>query len=156
MAIHVRESIEIEAPIGRVWEWILDNETVWRAPIVKDVQKVRGGNGPHEEVGARYETRTRYLFVPSRSVQEITAYDPPHRVTWDTVEGGGLIPQKNSSYLLEEAGEGRTRVILDFTYETRGVARLMEPLMGPGMNSTLGLLLGKIKEGVEGWREVKG
>ena len=150
MAIHVRDSIEVDAPIERVWRWVLENETVWRAPIVREVRKVRGGNGPHEEIGAHYETKTRYLFVPSRSVQEITAYDPPHRVTWDTIDGGGLIPQKDSSYLLEEAGEGRTRVILDFTYDTRGVARLMEPLMSPTMKSTLGMLLGNIKAGVEG------
>lgn len=150
MAIHVRESVEVNAPIEQVWQWILENETVWRAPIVKEVRKVRAGNGPHEEVGALYETKTRYLVIPSRSVQKITAYEPPRRVTWDTVDGGGLIPQKESSYLLEEAGEGRTRVILDFTYDTRGIARLLEPLMGSGMESTLGMLLGNIKEGVEG------
>lgn len=149
MAIHVRESIEVEAGIERVWKWILDNETVWRAPIVREVRKVRAGSGPQEEIGAHYETRTRYLIVPSRSVQEITAFDPPRRVTWDTIEGGGLIPQKNSSYLLEEAGEGRTRVTLDFTYDTKGVARLMEPLMGPGMDGTIGLLLENIRKGVE-------
>lgn len=116
MAIQVRESREVEAPIDRVWRWILDNETVWRAPIVKEVQKVEEGEGPHGEIGALYETKTRYLIVPSRSLQKITDYDPPHRVTWDTIEGGGVIPQKNSSYLLEEAGAGRTR---DFLQQTR-------------------------------------
>ena len=149
MAVHVRDNIEVDARIERVWEWMLNNETVWRAPIVREVKKVREGNGQHEEVGALYQTKTRYLFVPSRSVQEITAYDPPHRVSWNTIEGGGLIPQKDSSYLLEEAGQERTRVILDFTYDTRGVARLMEPLLAPGMERTLGMLLENIKEGVE-------
>lgn len=148
MAIHVRESIIVDGAVERVWRWILDNETEWRAPIVKEVRKVREGDGPHGEVGARYEARTQYGFVPSRSVQEITAYDPPHRVTWDTVEGGGLIPQKDSSYILEEAGDGRTRVTLDFTYDTRGIARLMEPIMRPGMNSAIDMLLKNIKKGV--------
>lgn len=148
MAIHVRESREIGEPIERVWRWMLDNETVWRAPVVKKVQKIEEGKGPQGEVGALYETKTRYLFVSSRSVQKITAYEPPHRVTWDTIEGGGLIPQKNSSYLLEEVEEGRMRVTLDFTYDTQGVARWLEPLLRPGMNSTLNMLLSNIKEGV--------
>lgn len=148
MAIHVRESREIGAPIERVWRWILENETVWRAPIVREVRKVKEGQGAHGEVGALYETKTRYLLFPSRSVQQITAYDPPHRVTWDTIEGGGLIPQKDSSYILEEAGEGRTRVTLDFTYDTQGIARLLEPLLRPGMGPTLKMLLGNIEKGL--------
>ena len=152
MAIEVRESREIEEPIEQVWRWILENETAWRAPIVQEVRKVAEGEGPHGEIGALYETETRYLVVPSRSVQKITAYDPPHRVTWDTIEGGGLIPQQDSSYILEEVGEGRTRVTLDFTYDTRGIARLLEPVLRPGMQKTLGMLLEQIAEGVRSGR----
>lgn len=148
MALHVRESREVAAPIERVWRWILENETEWRAPIVKEVEKVAEGEGPHGEIGALYETETRYLVFPSRSLQKITDYDPPHRVTWDTIEGGGLIPQTDSSYLLEEAGAGRTRVTLDFTYDTRGIARWLEPLLRPGMQSAVGMLLKKIEAGV--------
>ncbi|MDX1664406.1 MAG: SRPBCC family protein [Candidatus Promineifilaceae bacterium] len=148
MAIHVRESREMEAPIEEVWSWMLHNETVWRAPFVQDVQKVQEGSGPHGEIGALYETKTKYLVIPSRSVQKITAYDPPRLISWDTIEGGGMIPQKESSYILEEAGEGRTRVILDFTYDTKGIARVMEPVMRGGMSNTLQMLLGNIEKGV--------
>ena len=150
MAIHVRESREIAAPIEEVWRWMLDNETVWRAPIVKKVTKVQEGTGEYGELGALYETKTQYLVIPSRSVQKITAYDPPHLVSWDTIEGGGMIPQKDSSYILEETGDGRTRVILDFTYDTKGIARLMEPVMRGGMSSTLQMLLANIEKGVTG------
>ena len=149
MAIHVRDSVEVDLPIEEAWRWILENETAWRAPIVQEVKKVEEGSGPHGEVGAVYEAKTQYLVIPSRSLQKITAYDPPHRVTWDTIEGGGLIPQKDSSYILEEAGEGQTRVILDFTYDTRGIARMAEPLLRPGIKSAVTMLLGNIKKGVE-------
>ena len=148
MAIHVRESREINAPIEQVWRWMLDNETVWRAPFVKDVQMVTEGEGPHGQIGALYETKTKYLVVPSRSVQKITAYDPPHRISWDTIEGGGMIPQKDSSYLLEETDEGTTRVTLDFTYDTKGLARVLEPVMRGGMRGTVQLLLENIEKGV--------
>lgn len=117
-----RSSVEISAPIGHVWSYLLDHHG-WRRPFVKSVRTLTDGK---PGVGTRYEADAAGRVEPV--INEITRFEPPHRLTWTQVNDDASITTTEGSYILEELPDGRTRFTFENTYATSGVASLFDRL----------------------------
>lgn len=148
MTFRIVKQVTVAAPVEQVWQWMMEDETEWRKPFVTNVEKVADGTGEHGEIGAEYRNTALFLLVPTYPVNRVTVYDPPHRVTWDTISGGGLIGQKNSSYILEPLNGG-TRVTFDFTYDGVLARMPFRPMTKLSVDGVLSIMQRRIKKGVE-------
>ena len=106
-----------------VWAFLTDeaNDVNWRAPWVVSVRLVAGES---LAVGARYETVYRFFGRPLVVVVEITELDPPGRMAWRQVDDPS-VAFNAGSYDLEPV-DGGTRFTVTGTFETRGLARLLD------------------------------
>lgn len=148
MAFHVKKDTLVNAPRQFVWNWMMNDETQWRKPFVTNVEKISAGSGPEGEIGAEYRNRLMVFLIPTHPVNRVTAYEPPHLVSWDTISGDELIGLKDSSYVLEEIG-AQTRVTLDFTYTGLFTRLPFRPLTRRSTELTVALMLRNIKKGAE-------
>jgi len=81
---------------------------------------------------------------------EITAYDPPRRVSWKAISSAGWVIGRAGSYTLEADGEGRTRMVFSITMEPITFAgRLVAPLMAPMGPNLVRPLLKQLKQALE-------
>jgi hypothetical protein len=81
---------------------------------------------------------------------EITAYDPPRRVSWKAISSAGWVIGRSGSYTLEADGEGRTRMVFSITMEPITFAgRLVAPLMAPMGPNLVRPLLKQLKQALE-------
>lgn len=146
MPFTVEQSIEIDAPIQEVWDYVVEHDE-WRQPLVVEVRKLNGG--PHG-VGSRYEDRFRVAGMSGAVVNELTHFDPPTRMSWIQPEKKPPVYVVEGSYLLEELGEGRTRFTLRNAYQPRGPFRLLAPLIRRKTERDhYPMLLGQLKDKLE-------
>jgi uncharacterized protein YndB with AHSA1/START domain len=127
VGVHVRESIEIAAPVERVFAWFddLDNaeELVPSLVAITKVEPLENG-GRH--VYYRVETKTDVVDASSEHLE----YAPPHR----TVSRGLQSGVSTTSTREFEPVDGGTRVTASVEWDVpiRYVARLVTaPLRGP-------------------------
>lgn len=98
--VPIRTRIEIDAPIGAVWERLVDIE---RQPEwMTDLKAVRVTTSGPTGIGTRADGDIRILGIPVRDPVEVVEFAPPHRyavrhagrfsgqgvITLDTLDGG--------------------------------------------------------------------
>jgi len=135
----------IDAPIEKVWDYLVHHDE-WRRPFIESVAEL-SDTGPG--VGARYENRAKLGPIKQKVINEITEFQPPHRLGWRQVNDDALVVTNRGDYTLEKVGDSATRFVLSVESTTNGVMSIMAPLM-PWMakNVMAPKLLSQLKEGI--------
>lgn len=118
----VELSVDLDQDPEVVWRYVT-TEDGWRRPFVREVTSV---SAAPVAVGNRYENVLAIGPMRYTATNEITAVEPPHRLTWaqtnetpvTTVEGNYLI----------SARDGGSRFTLANRYETRGLTAPPAPI----------------------------
>ncbi len=141
--MHVRRSVEIDAPPQAVWPVVaeLEHELQWRSPWVLELEQLGDGQvGP----GTRIAGTTKVLGMTDTYVNEVTAYDAPRRYAWRGVDASGGI-MGTGSYELEPLPGDRTRMTLTMDYRAEGLlARLQLPVVGLVGKRLIGRMLDQL------------
>lgn len=120
--IQYETSVLINQPVEKVFAYLADarNLRAWQADLLEHESLTEGPI----RVGARF--REVRQTGPSKSdfQAEITAFEPNKRFSTKTITG----PQATVGYTFH-AEQGGTRVTHQFSLQTSGLMRLMEPLM---------------------------
>lgn len=132
----VKQTIEISAPIERVWEVVMDPNRLgeW-VSIHRSASDIPAGPLVR---GSRFKQEMRLKRVPLKVQWEVTECDPPHEATWRGNAAAGA--RARIRYSLEENGNG-TR----FDYENE-----FELPAGP-----IGKVAGRAFNAMSGEREAR-
>jgi carbon monoxide dehydrogenase subunit G len=105
MSSPVTVSIEVAAPLQRVWDELADlpSHVEWMA----DAETLTFLTNQHAGVGTRMEVGTRFGPLRTSDVMEFTAWDPPERMA---VHHQGLFTGFGE-FRLEPVDAERTRVV---------------------------------------------
>jgi len=148
MGLTARTSVVINKPVEFVWAYLNDHshETEWRRPSLKRLEKV--GAGP-ARVGTRYEGVISLGPIKSPYVNELTAYEPPHRLAWKAISSAGWPIGSSGSYTLDDEN-GRTRFTHEITLEPNSLAgKLVMPIVGASGSSMVMPIIKQLKQAVE-------
>jgi uncharacterized protein YndB with AHSA1/START domain len=148
MGLTARTSVVINRPVEEVWAYLNDhsNETEWRRPSLKKLEQV--GTGPARP-GTRYEGVIALGPIKAPYVNELTEYEPPHKLAWKAISSAGWIIGSSGSYTLEDEN-GHTRFTHEITLEPNNFAgKLVMPLVGASGSSTVMPLVKQLKEALE-------
>jgi len=117
--------IVIDQPVERVASFALDpdSHTRWMGDVV-NVQRLSAGD---LAVGSRFQYAIRKGPMAFDPTFRVTAYDPGHRVQYQSEPGGPLA--WTASLEFEAVGADRTRVRSTGRIGFNGLRRLLEPLM---------------------------
>ncbi len=132
---HAEGSTTIHRPTRTVFEFVLDgmNNPLWR-PAVVDIERVQG---KPSGVGAVFK---QGLKGPGgRRIDgdyEITEMRQNELITFQVIAGPA---RPTGTYQFEDLGDA-TRVTFILDYETRGLARLMGPMITRTMQSEVATL----------------
>jgi uncharacterized protein YndB with AHSA1/START domain len=120
-SIEVIVEVEIERPLGAVWEFVSDADRMseWLGEITATAAETDGPTG----VG----TVVRYAIGSRSGTFEVVEWDPPHRLAWDGPPlrwaGGGMRPR--GSHTLTALGDDRTRLTSRYAPELMGTQVLL-------------------------------
>lgn len=148
MALTARTSVVIKRPVEAVWAYLNDHshETEWRRPSLKRLQQV--GKGP-ARVGTRYEGVIGLGPLKFPYVNELVAYEPPHKLAWKAISSAGWVIGSAGSYTLDDEN-GHTRFTHEITIEPNNFAgRLVMPLIGASSSSMVMPLVKQLKQALE-------
>lgn len=97
------ESVEIDAPIERAWEILIDFERYgeWN-PFTPSV-------ATDFEIGSPVELCVRMGPWRLKQVERIEAIEPPHLIAWSTTMGHRFLISALREQRLEAVGKGRCR-----------------------------------------------
>ena len=132
---HAEQSVVISRPIKEVFDFVLDGtkNMLWR-PSVVDVQAVAGkpaGAGAVFKQGLKGPGGRRmdgdYQIVESR---------PDSFIKFEVIAGPA---RPTGTYQFETVGSG-TQVTFVLDYQTKGLAKLMEPMINRAMREEVGNL----------------
>ncbi|MFP3915029.1 MAG: SRPBCC family protein [Actinomycetota bacterium] len=138
-------SREIDAPIDRVWEYLVSHDE-WRRPFIESVRKLSDGV---LEVGTRYENRGKLGPRELTLINEITELDPPHRLGWRQVNTDAPVVTNRGTYTLEQLDDRRTRFTLSVRSTTNGLASILAPVMPWMAKRVMGpKLMGQLEQGI--------
>ena len=100
----VHQTIEIEAPIERVWALVMDPDRLgeW-VSIHEEVSEVPDGD---LEAGSRFRQRMKLKGVPLKVQWEIVEFEPPSHARWAGEAAAGA--EATIVYDLAENGAGTT------------------------------------------------
>jgi uncharacterized protein YndB with AHSA1/START domain len=149
MGLTVRTSVVINRPVEVVWAYLDDHshETEWRRPSLKKLEQV--GSGP-ARAGTRYEGVIALGPIKAPYVNELTEYDPPHKLAWKAISSAGWLIGSSGSYTLEDEN-GRTRFTHEITLQPNNFAgKLVMPLAGASGSSMVMPLVKQLKQALEG------
>jgi uncharacterized protein YndB with AHSA1/START domain len=147
-AVTVRTSVVINRSIETVWAYLNDHthETEWRRPSLKSLRQE--GTGP-AEVGTRYQGIIRLGPLKFPYVNELTAFEPPRKLSWKAVSSSGWVVGSSGSYTLDSEGP-RTRFTHEITLEPNHIAgRVVMPLLGVSGSSMVMPLARQLKGALE-------
>lgn len=119
-----RAETTIERPAEEVFAFVADpaNDPQW-CPNVRSVQQA-SGDGPGE--GARYEVVHTPTGKPVQLSYEILELEPPRHLLMRQEDDMGTFL---TTYELEPAGEGRTRIVQRSEMRFKGLARIAAPVI---------------------------
>jgi uncharacterized protein YndB with AHSA1/START domain len=149
MALTARTSVVINKPVEVVWAYLDDHshETEWRRPSLKKLEQV--GSGP-VRAGTRFEGVIALGPIKAPYVNELTEYDPSHKVAWKAISSAGWLIGSSGSYTLEDEN-GRTRFTHEITIQPNNFAgKLVMPLAGASGSSMVMPLVKQLKQALEG------
>ena len=124
MAMTMSASVEIERPASAVFDYISNMElnTTWQAGM----RECRVTSEPPLAVGSTYEQVASFMGRPVRSSFVVTALEPGHSITIETVESTFPIKVTRT---VEPLGESRTRASASIEGGPGGIVGLLAPLM---------------------------
>lgn len=144
----VKQSIEIAAPIERVWELVMDPERLgdW-VSIHEGVSEVPAGD---LEKGSTFRQRMKLKGVPLKVSWEVVECEAPKRARWQGDAAAGA--KARISYDLTTKGEG---TVFDYENEFELPAGKVGKLAGRAFNAMSGdreakKSLERLKELLEG------
>ena len=89
-------------------------------------------------------------------VSELTAYDPPRKLSWKAVSSAGWVIGSSGGYTLDSEG-ARTRFTHEITLEPNNFAgRVVMPLIGVSGSSLTMLLAKQLKAALEKEKPAQG
>jgi uncharacterized membrane protein len=146
------ESIEIDAPIERVWEVAADVESApeWHGAM-KAVRAVsRHADGRVDRVDTKQDA-----LVTSVELEMRFSYDEPHAMDW-TGSGGG-VKRLVGGWRFEELDGGRTRATYSLEIDlNRALSLLRKGVRGPAESKVRELLARRPVEGLKREAEAGG
>jgi uncharacterized protein YndB with AHSA1/START domain len=148
IAVTARTSVVINRPVQTVWAYLNDhsNETEWRRPALKRLEQV---GTEAARVGTRYKGVIALGPIKSPYVNELTAYEPPHRLAWKAISSAGWLIGSSGSYTLDDE-DGRTRFTHEITLEPNNFAgKLVMPLVGASGSSIVMPMVKQLKQALE-------
>ena len=128
MPVDVVTDVVIERPRDEVAAFAADpsDARAWD----ENVKAVEWKTPPPLAVGAKVAVVAHFLGLLRAYTYEVTALEPGARLVMRTVEGP--FPME-TSYVLESAGEGRTKMTLRSRGEPKGFGRVVGPLIAAAM-----------------------
>ncbi len=135
-------SVLISQPVEKVFVYIADakNLRAWQADLIENEQLTEG----LIRVGSRFR-EVRQTGPRKTNIQaEITAFEPNKFFSTTTIVG----PQATVRYDFN-AEQGATRVTYQFSLQTSGLMRLMEPLMAGSIKKDAEADFQKLKQILE-------
>jgi hypothetical protein len=147
MAIEGQASVEIDAPIGEVFEVAADVEGSprWQPEIKRAECLERDGNGRQVLVHTESDAKVRTLGSTLRF-----GYDEPTSITWEQTDGD--LKSVKGSWALEDLGGGRTRATYWMEVDLGRMLGMVirGPLVGLLRGQMVESMPGKLKGFVEG------
>lgn len=131
MGDFVKQSIEIEAPIERVWDLVMDPERL--GEWVSIHEEVFDYAGDELETGSKFGQRMKLKGVPLKVRWEVTECEPPRRARWNGEAAAGA--KARISYDLAESGDG---TVFDYENEFELPAGKVGKLAGKAFNAMSG------------------
>lgn len=140
--IHGERTVEIDAPIQRVFEVAadLDRAPEWQHSL-KNVE-VHERDGEHRATTVDTESDAKVRTIHSRLRY---VYEPPTRITWDQERGD--IKAVRGWWRLEDLGSGRTRATYGLEVDPGRMLGLL--LRGPAEGKVRDFLLDGTAEGLK-------
>jgi uncharacterized protein YndB with AHSA1/START domain len=116
-------SVHLNQPVEQVFAFLMDTGKLasWQANLIKIEQLTEGPVRP----GSRFHEVRRLGKRDSEIESEVTALEPNKRLETRTLSK----PHVTVSYSFEPE-DGGTKLTYRFTMPTRGMMRLMEPVIG--------------------------
>jgi len=110
----VSVQVEVEAPVGSVWEVISDPRNLphWDRHIVRVTGVPEGGL----DAGVRYVTEMRFMALRAHVRAEVLEWEPPRR---STIRLSGILNATVTS-TVEPLGEDRSLLRHEVEYRFRG------------------------------------
>jgi fatty-acyl-CoA synthase len=145
--VRIEETVNIDAPRGRVWELISDPAAYpRRLDWVDAFEPQKADTEP--EVGARYEMRVRVGSASVGGLVEIVEYDPAGDIVWTSITG----VEQRGRLRLRPRGQKGSRLSMRVSYGAPGPlwGTLAELLSVPQINGSVKRSLGNLKCEAEG------
>jgi uncharacterized membrane protein len=100
---HAEQQTVVEGTPAECFEALLDYESFpdWQRAVKSVDVLTRDRNGRGEEVAFEIDAKVRTIRYTLRY-----SYEPPHRVSWDYVEGD--VKDVDGEFVLEDRGDGTT------------------------------------------------
>lgn len=136
-------SVFINQPLEKVFAYLADagNLRAWQADLIENEQLTEGPI----RVGSRFREIRQTGPRKSTIHAEITAFEPNKRFATKTIVG----PQATIQYAFNSE-QGGTRVTYQFSLQTSGLMRLMEPLVAGSIRQGAEADFQKLKQILEG------
>jgi uncharacterized protein YndB with AHSA1/START domain len=135
-------SIHLNSPVEKVFAYLADakNLRAWQADLIENEQLTEGPL----QVGTRFREIRQTGPRQSEIQAEITVFEPNKRFSTKTILG----PQALVSYAVtaEQAG---TKITYQFSLQTSGLMRLMEPLIAGSLKKNTEADFQKLKHLLE-------
>ncbi len=144
--MRVSSSVEIAAPIDRVWNVVSDPEQV--LSFMSGVTRWEVEGDRSKGIGARYRVLFRVGAAEIGGLIEIVEWDEPCEIAWSSVLG----VDQRGRWRLRELPRGRTQVELRMAYGVAGAGLLgwlAERVSGPTLSTQLRRSLHGLKRLVE-------
>ena len=144
--MRVATSVQIAAPIDRVWEIMADPERA--LTFMSGVTRWETQGEPTTGLGARYRVLFRVGAAEIGGLIELVEWDPPRELAWTSVLG----VDQRGRWRLRAAPNGRTRVELRMAYGVAGAGIsgwVAERLAAPTLSGHLRRTLRALKRLVE-------
>jgi uncharacterized protein YndB with AHSA1/START domain len=122
--ITLQETIELERPVAEVYDYLvhIENTQKWQ-PAVIEVTRLT--EGPIR-VGTQFREVAKMMGRRIHTTCEITRLEPNRIMAFEGTSDGPL--EYRTTYTLEPNGSG-TRLRIEGSFRTRGIWRLLEPIL---------------------------
>ena len=129
--IHIEQSIVVKCSVEEGFAFAAnpENNPKWWSKVVEDKLLTAG---PIQK-GTRFREVAKEPWGTIETVAEVTVYEPPQQMTYKAVSGP--LPAEVTETF--EPVEGGTRVTITVHVQTRGLLKLLQPLMRRTLRQTL-------------------
>jgi uncharacterized membrane protein len=142
--MRIEETVEVDAPIARVWKLIEDPAAL--TDLDEGLSVEADPETPKSGLHARYRVLWRIGPVPIGADVEIVELTPGRELAWTSLTG----IEHRFRFRLRELEGGRARLVLRFGYNSAGPLGILADLASYGrVRTTLRRLLAAVKSEAE-------